>query len=360
MTIIDADGKDRRVTLVLPVRNEAGNVEDTLGSLFEGTMLPDEILVPDGRSTDTTVAEIEDFAARHPAVEIRIIDNEKLWVGPARNRAIENSTGDIILIADFGNRFRPNWVEAMVKPFLDDPETDIVCGLFQPKVETDFQHCVAVVHMLEEYMLHRIPREVLPTLLPEVVVPVGMATGLTRDAFDRVGNFPEWLFKGQDKLFGRKAWALGLKIVVAWEALVDHHVRATPAEVFDYQYYYGRGFGQQRLLSNMTRKLAVVYLALLGLLISGFFWAPLWIGAALLAGLHLWHFGFRRQMRQTIRPWKWSYLYLIPVALVSRDLGSIAGHAVGWIHWLTRPDLRRLHETYLAGVDPSRLRFVSK
>lgn len=350
----------RRITLVLPVRNEAESVEETLGSLIAGTRLPDEIIIADGRSTDATVAEIKNFAARHPDVTIKVVDNEKLWAGSARNRAVENSTGDIILMADFGNRFRADWVEAMSQPFLDDPDAEVVCGLFQPKVESDFQHCVAVVHMLDDYMLHLVPREVLPTLLPEVVVPVGMAVGVTREAWDKIGGFPEWLFKGQDKLFGRKAWAKGLKIVVAWDALVDHHVRSSPGELFVHQYRYGRGFGQQRLLSNMTRKLAMIYLAFAGLMVAGAFWAPLWIAAALLAVLHLWYFGYRKQMQQTIRPWKWTYLYLIPAALVSRDLGSIFGHVTGWVQWLTRPDLRKLHEKYLEDVDPSRLRLVSK
>ncbi|MCR9111740.1 MAG: glycosyltransferase [Rhodobacteraceae bacterium] len=352
--------KPCRITLIMPVRNEADSVEETLGSLVEGTRLPEEIIIADGRSSDGTVEKIKAFSARHPDVVIKVVDNEKLWAGSARNRAVENSTGDIILMADFGNRFRPNWVEAMARPFLNDPDTDVVCGLFQPKVETDFHHCVAVIHMLEEYMLPTIPPEELEGLLPEVVVPVGMATGITRTAWDEVDGFPEWLFKGQDKCFGRKAWALGLKIVVAWDALVDHHVRSSLGELFMHQFRYGRGFGQQRLISNMTAKHMMIYGLMLLLFVAGFSWPPFWAGAGLLLVAHLWHFGLRRQFKQTIHPWKWKYLYMIPLVVLARDTGYMLGHIVGWAQWYTRPELRQRYHEYLKGVDPARLRIVSK
>ncbi|MEO1140136.1 MAG: glycosyltransferase [Pseudomonadota bacterium] len=355
-----ATQRSRRITLVLPVRNEAGNVEETLGSLMKSTMLPDEILISDGRSTDSTIAEVEVFAARHPEVEFKIVDNEKLWVGSARNRAIEVCTGEIILIADFGNTFRPNWIEAMAKPFLDDPDVDIVCGLFQPKVTSEFEHCVAVVHMLDDYMLHTMKHEDVVKLVPEVAVPVGMATGITKATWEELNGFPEWLFKGQDKLFGRKAWAKRKNIAIAWDAFVDHHVRSSPKEVFNYLYYYGRGFGQQRLLSNMTRKLIMIYGVFLLLLVAGFFMPVFWLGAALLAAAHIWYFGFRKLFQQMIRPWHWKQAYLLPIALISRDTGSILGHIVGWTHWITKPKLRKLQADYLVGADPKRLRIVSR
>nr|WP_245781022.1 glycosyltransferase [Litoreibacter janthinus] len=344
----------------MPVRNEAESVDSTLSSLMESTMLPDEILCADGRSTDNTIELIEAFAKAHPEVSIRVVDNPGKWSGSGRNRAIEVAKGNVILIADFGNTFRANWIEEMSRPFFVDPDVDIVCGLFQPHVTTDFEHCVAVIHMFDDYTLHLVPREERDALLPEVVVPVGMAMGMTRDAWARLGGFPEWLFKGQDKLFGRKAWAQKYKIVVAWDALVDHHVRPTPERVFNYLYYYGRGFGQQKLLSNMTKKLGMIYGVFFLLVIAGFFAPVFWLLALVLAGAHLWKFGFKKLLKQNLRPWKWSYLYQLPVALVARDLGSIFGHIAGWKDWLTQPELRAKQSEFLKGTDPKRLRIVSK
>jgi len=353
--------KDRpRIGLVMPVRDEAESVNSTLGSLMESTLLPDEILCADGRSTDDTVALIEAFAKDHPEVSIKVVDNPGLWAGSGRNRAIEKATSDVILIADFGNTFRPDWIEEMSRPFIDDPDVDIVCGLFQPHVTTDFEHCVAVIHMFDDYTLHLVAKEDREALLPEVVVPVGMAAGMKRDVWEQLGGFPEWLFKGQDKLFGRKAWAQRRKIVVAWDALVDHHVRPTPRRVFKYLYYYGRGFGQQKLLSNMTKKLGLIYGSFFLLVIAGFFAPIFWGVAIILAGAHFWKFGFKKLLSQNLRPWKWSYLYLLPMALVSRDLGSIFGHIAGWMSWLTHPELRARHHEFLKGTDPDRLRIVSK
>ena len=63
-----------KVTVVMPVRNDARSVAATMESLFAQTRLPDEIVVADGCSTDDTVKRIEAFGDR--GVPIRVVRNE--------------------------------------------------------------------------------------------------------------------------------------------------------------------------------------------------------------------------------------------------------------------------------------------
>ena len=44
-----------RISVVIPVFNEEKNIRDTLNSIYNNTMKPFEIIVADGRSSDSTV-----------------------------------------------------------------------------------------------------------------------------------------------------------------------------------------------------------------------------------------------------------------------------------------------------------------
>ena len=44
------------ISVVMPVYNEEKNIVDTLNALFNNTVLPDEVIVADGGSSDNTVA----------------------------------------------------------------------------------------------------------------------------------------------------------------------------------------------------------------------------------------------------------------------------------------------------------------
>lgn len=48
------------ISVVMPVYNEAANIISTLEALYSNTVLPDEVIVADGGSTDNTVQLIKE------------------------------------------------------------------------------------------------------------------------------------------------------------------------------------------------------------------------------------------------------------------------------------------------------------
>jgi glycosyltransferase involved in cell wall biosynthesis len=351
------------VALVMPVRNEGPAVEAGLASVVDSTRVPDEIVVADGRSTDDTRARIADFAARHPVPPVTVVDNPSIWVGGGRNRGIEATAKPVILICDFGNRLDPGWIEAMMRPFERDPTVELVAGVFRPWVSSDFEHCVACIHYYEDYILQSLAPDERARLLPQDVMPGGMAIGCRRDLWARADGFPEWLRRGSDKMFGRKAVAMGVRTEVAWDAVVDHHMRATPGALFRQLLHYGRGNGQMCYLSRHVLKLLLVYATLVALGVVGLWWPPAWGAAAVGLLGYVAHQAWRklwRIHRRGLRPWRWSYPPLAAAALVARDVGSVLGHLWGWAEWAARPKFRRLYTAYLRDCSPERLRVVAR
>ena len=177
---------------------------------------------------------------------------------------------DVIVLSDFGNTVEPRYIEGIVRPFEEDDTIEIVGGLFQMRATTDFEHCVASIHYFEDYTLDRYSRDDIRQLIPPVVFPGGLCTA-SRRIWVAAGEQPEWLAKGQDKMFSRKVHAIGGKGLVAIDARLWHHVRGTRRQLFRQLYLYGRGNGQMRFLSKHAVLLMEIYVSVLlalGLVIS--------------------------------------------------------------------------------------------
>ncbi|MBT8038974.1 MAG: glycosyltransferase, partial [Gammaproteobacteria bacterium] len=105
------------VTVVVPVYNTERYVAETLHSLITQTYRNLEILVIIDGSTDGSLEVCQSF--QDP--RIRIIEQENRGLAGARNRGIEESTGELIGFLDSDDSWEPEKVERHVAQFQEDP-----------------------------------------------------------------------------------------------------------------------------------------------------------------------------------------------------------------------------------------------
>jgi SAM-dependent methyltransferase len=101
LTPRDTGKRDYRCTVVVPCRNEAGNIEEIVRrvpALGAGT----ELIFVDGNSSDGTVERIQQEIARYRGAHtIRLIhQGEGIGKGDAVRKGFEAATGDILMILD--------------------------------------------------------------------------------------------------------------------------------------------------------------------------------------------------------------------------------------------------------------------
>jgi glycosyltransferase involved in cell wall biosynthesis len=112
-----------RVTVLLAAYAAAATLPTALRSLREQTWRNLEIIVIDDASPDNgaTVAVAEGFAARDPRIRVlRMLENRGAYV--ARNRGLDEATGDYVTIHDADDWSHPAKIETQVRFMEANPE----------------------------------------------------------------------------------------------------------------------------------------------------------------------------------------------------------------------------------------------
>lgn len=347
-----------RVAVVMPVRNEESAVDETMAALFASTRLPDEIVVADAASTDGTLDRLRAWEGR--GVPIRVVPNPTIYCGGARNIGARHTDCDLIVIVDFGNPVFPRYVEEMVRPFEERDDVDITMGILLPLMRTPFEECMGKVYYDENIRLQKMTLEQKQALLPEVLLPGGGCVAMTREFLLNMGGYPEWLARSQDRLFSRKAHSLGARVMVAWDAHCYNHVRSNPRQVYRMAFGWARCNGQSRYVRKHFVKASAFYSLVAAMLAAIPFHAAFALGAAALLAGYFFKAGWRRLLRVDGRIRHASDAWHVPALLIAGDMGTIAGHIVGWYEWFTRPEFRRAYWEYVEGCPPELLQVLEQ
>src|SRR3989304_4299251 len=91
-----------RVSVIIPCYNEGRTTPRVLEAIHDQSVpLADlEVIVADGMSDDGTREVVAEFARAHPQLKIRLVDNRTRSIPAALNRAIESSSGPVVLRID--------------------------------------------------------------------------------------------------------------------------------------------------------------------------------------------------------------------------------------------------------------------
>jgi len=237
----------RAVSVVVPVYNEGAEVDEVVRQLLPQLVEEDELVVVDDASTDDTRVRLTTWSARSTQVRaVRMPQNG----GPsaARNAGVAAARFARIICTDAGNELPFDWLEAMRSALDDQPATDLVTGAYRVSGRGSIERAMEVaLYPGVEETLHRGPllrvygRVFGRRFDPDR--PAGRSVAFTREAWDRVGGFPERLATGEDVAFGLAVARSGGRCVLQTDSPVVWHQHATLRATARMYYRYGRGDG---------------------------------------------------------------------------------------------------------------------
>ena len=119
----------RTLSILIPVYNEEYYIEQVLEEVLSAPLpagMAREVIVVDDASTDGTREQLRKFAADHPHVRV-FSHTTNQGKGAAIRTAVNNATGDIIVIQDADLEYDPREYKKLLTPILSK-DADVVYG----------------------------------------------------------------------------------------------------------------------------------------------------------------------------------------------------------------------------------------
>ena len=109
------------ISVVIPLYNKEKQIAHTLQSVFNQTFQDFEVVIVDDGSTDGSVAEVEKFGD----LRIRVVHQQNAGVSAARNRGIDEATGELIAFLDADDEWKPEYLATQYHLYQKYPDCSV-------------------------------------------------------------------------------------------------------------------------------------------------------------------------------------------------------------------------------------------
>jgi len=222
------------VTVIMPIRNEAGFIERSLGAVLAQDYPADrlEVLVVDGMSTDGTREKVQAWLALYP--NLRLLDNPGRIVPTGLNAGLREARGEVIIRVDGHCEIAPDYVRRCVE-LLERTGADNVGGVQRAVSDTWVGRAIALATSsafgVGGARFHY-ARE--PGWADTVYLGA-----YRREVFERIGGFDEELVRNQDDEFNFRLLQAGGRIWLDPCIRVVYYSRPTLRRLWRQYFEYG-------------------------------------------------------------------------------------------------------------------------
>lgn len=125
-----------KISVIVPCFNQELYIKECLESVLAQTFKDYEIIVINDGSTDNSLAVIQEYQNNYPD-KIKVINQENQGVVIARNKAIEQASGEYIFPLDGDDKITPDCLEKLYEAMLNNKGDIITCRVqyFDKKTE---------------------------------------------------------------------------------------------------------------------------------------------------------------------------------------------------------------------------------
>lgn len=325
------------VSLILPVRNEAVYINDALVSILEQDYSLDHIetLISDGMSTDDTRVTIHNFAALHPSLKIKILDNPGRIVPTGMNIALRQAKGEIIIRVDGHCTIAPDYVSKCTE-HIQNEDVDGVGGPMESIGETPMAKAIAI-GMSSPFGVGN--SSFRTTSGKNMLVDTVPFPAYSRRIIEYAGFYDEELVRNQDDEYNYRIRELGGKILMANDVRSTYFSRTSLKGLW--RQYFQYGFWKVRVMQKHPRQMSLrqfvppaFTLSLLGAVVPALLTGNYYLSIVVPVFYLLANFGVSILIASQ-RGWK--YLKWLPfifaILHLSYGLGFLAGLVKFWNRW---------------------------
>ena len=175
-----------KVSIALATYNGAKYLGNQLESFLHQTKLPDELIVSDDHSHDSTMEILNDFKNKAP-FEVKLFKNKGSGFNDNFENALFNCLGELIFISDQDDKWLPNKIECMHDYFIRNQKCQVLIH--------DLEFCDSNLNKIGQKKIERI--SIYDSSLENYVT--GMATAVRKNFLDlcmpipACTNYDNWI-----------------------------------------------------------------------------------------------------------------------------------------------------------------------
>lgn len=176
------------ISVVIPAWNAARYIGDAVDSILSQSAAPDEIIIVDDGSTDSTAECVRKFGSR-----VTLIAQPNAGVAAARNRGIAAAQGEAIALLDADDLMAPRRIELQRAVLAQDPDCAIALGK-QLTFRSEQERLALGDSKVD-------PSTVRPGYVPSAAMIRAGVFGLVGpfDAALRIGDFLDWIARAKSR-----------------------------------------------------------------------------------------------------------------------------------------------------------------
>lgn len=257
---------DRKISLIIPLKDEEKTVGALLDSILGQSRIPDEIVITDAGSKDRTADIINEYMLK--GAPIKLVRTLFAYPGTARNLAIEASSFDFVAMTDGGISLDASWLKELEAVLDEEPDTDVVYGNYKPRADSLFKECLAYVFVAPSRMIKgiRARSHFIASSL------------IKKDVWRKVGGFPAFR-ASEDRSFMKEIENLKLKIGFAPRAVALWDIPSNLAASFRRFSTYSMHDLAAGRFRDWHWPVIKMYLIGAVVFLLGIFWSSLWFVA---------------------------------------------------------------------------------
>lgn len=231
------------ISLVIPTLDAQAEIGELLNRILSQTCCPDEIIVVDSASSDSTV----EIASSFDGVRVIEIDRSDFNHGLTRDMAFKESSGDIVCFmtqdaVPADNRY----IENLVNPLLADNRVAISSGRQLPKKDArKFERLVREFNYGPTSNVRS--KDDVSVMGIKAYFATDVCSAYRRSSYFELGGFGR-TDMSEDMLMAAKAVGAGYLVAYAADACVYHSHNLTPVEQFRRNYAIGHFLESNREL----------------------------------------------------------------------------------------------------------------
>ena len=206
--------ESEQISVVIPLYNKEAEIERTLMSVINQSLMPREIIVVDDGSTDSSADIVRRIVERHPEHNIRLISQPNAGVSAARNRGIEEATGDYVALLDGDDCYLTGYIAEVCRLMTYYPESDCFSTGFDivnhdKRIAAPCPEHEGEINPAVEAMLGGYP------IIPSTAT-------IRRSTLQAIGGFPVGMRMGEDQWVWVRLMQSGAKFCFSPMSLVRY------------------------------------------------------------------------------------------------------------------------------------------